>query len=144
MPVDDSSGSRLPQLMDSDRVVGVCSQRVKVLHTMATELKERIDDYRICLEGEDADSKSERHMKWRGESYLLKRKLKVLENLLVIFIHEDVPELVTKSVVVIRRGWQLCYVDEGKVDEVLKKASDLVCAVLMTKAGSAGSEFGNN
>ena len=144
MPVDNPSGSHLCELRDGDHVVGVCSQRVRAVHSMITELREKFDDYRTCLEGDGLNDKSERIVKWRGDAYILNRKIKVLESLLIVFIHEDVPELMTKRCVAIRRGWQLCYVDESKIEEALKQAGDILCAVLMTKASGAGEEFGNN
>ncbi len=110
----DASDSELHEVDASkDYVVGVCDGQTLALLARIQALAQVRDDYKGFVTGEGCE-KHPNFSKWRGECYVIEEKIRILDSLFWIRLHEIHPELLAKSNTAIRKGWKVVWFDSKK------------------------------
>jgi len=94
----------------TDHIVGVASDKIKILHGLLADFVESVGDYDICLKG--MPEKDPKAIAWRSERAILKHKITTLRAVIRMEIIETHPELAVAVQVDVRRNWFVVYSNE--------------------------------
>lgn len=151
-PSDKPTDSFKP-VKATDKVLGRCSPRARMIFMLAKELQQRTQDINLCLEGEDAVNTSPMVRKWLMDLVFTRMETKALVGIFWVIAREELPSAFEwDTPICIREGCVLVIPasaeDEGddcvRFDIKHEPESAAELAVVVSLGGQEVSSFGDN
>lgn len=127
--VEKSAGRMFGPAKANEKLLAICSHKAQVILTLIQKLTADLGDREACLEATDRKTDQRGYDRWSGEAYLISQKIKLLNSLLWIQIHEDYPELLSVGKLGLRDDWKI--VARPEEDDPVHKLAHSILRMVM-------------
>ncbi|MBX4209271.1 hypothetical protein KW799_01030 [Candidatus Parcubacteria bacterium] len=140
-----SCPSWFEDVQEGEQIAGTCSDRLKSIILAIEEVRQSIGKYDVCIAKEGKWAPSALSKKWAREKFLLSRQILILQELCWVVLAEDLPKLLDKRYITLRKDWQIVYSDAPSREEENALAIKFDLAAIAMMAGeTAPAGVGNN